>query len=111
MADHASAAKALESLHAAHLYGQEVRVNWAFQSNHRDDPSGQSHIFVGDLTNDVTDAALFEAFSKNVSDCRCAALPASPQDLAEANGHAESVFLFLGFQCLFSRPPPTCRSR
>lgn len=69
LADHGSAERALASIHNAHLYGQEIRLNWAFQSNHRDDPSGQSHVFVGDLSNDVTDQVLFAAFAKISPDC------------------------------------------
>lgn len=31
------------------LFGQEMRVNWAFQSHQREDTSSHWHIFVGDL--------------------------------------------------------------
>jgi hypothetical protein len=31
------------------LFGQEMRVNWAFQSHQREDTSNHWHVFVGDL--------------------------------------------------------------
>lgn len=45
------------------LFGQEMRVNWAFQSHQREDTSNHFHVFVGDLGQDVTDAVLYAAFS------------------------------------------------
>jgi RNA recognition motif-containing protein len=46
------------------LFGQEMRVNWAFQSHQREDTSTHWHVFVGDLGQDVTDAVLHAAFSQ-----------------------------------------------
>ncbi len=43
---------------------QEVRVNWAFQKNQREDTSSHFHIFVGDLAADYNDAALLQAFKQ-----------------------------------------------
>jgi len=63
LVDHNNAETAMNALNGAVLYGQEIRVNWAFQSNHRDDNSGQSHIFVGDLSNEVTDQVLYSTFA------------------------------------------------
>ena len=41
---------------------QEVRVNWAFQKDQREDTTAHFHIFVGDLSSEVTDRTLLEAF-------------------------------------------------
>lgn len=40
-------------------------MNWAYQSsnNNKEDTSGHFHIFVGDLSNEVNDEVLFQAFS------------------------------------------------
>ena len=54
---------ALQTLASKVLYDREVRLNWAFQSSQREDTSKHFHMFVGDLSQDVTDAALFAAFS------------------------------------------------
>ncbi|KAK8915455.1 Oligouridylate-binding protein 1 [Metarhizium anisopliae] len=44
---------------------QEIRVNWAYQSNtsNKEDTSSHFHIFVGDLSNEVNDDILLQAFS------------------------------------------------
>lgn len=44
---------------------QEIRVNWAYQSNtgSKEDTSGHFHLFVGDLSNEVNDEVLTQAFS------------------------------------------------
>ncbi|KAL9622162.1 MAG: hypothetical protein Q9160_003505 [Pyrenula sp. 1 TL-2023] len=44
---------------------QEIRVNWAYQSNssNKEDTSNHYHIFVGDLSNEVNDEVLLQAFS------------------------------------------------
>jgi nucleolysin TIA-1/TIAR len=53
---------------------QEIRVNWAYQSNttSKEDTSGHFHIFVGDLSNEVNDEVLLQAFSAfgSVSEAR-----------------------------------------
>lgn len=46
---------------------QEVRVNWAFQKDRREDSASQFQIFVGDLASDVNDKTLFDAFQS----CGC----------------------------------------
>lgn len=53
---------------------QEIRVNWAYQSNttSKEDTSNHFHIFVGDLSNEVNDEVLTQAFSAfgSVSEAR-----------------------------------------
>lgn len=53
---------------------QEIRVNWAYQSNTstKEDTSNHFHIFVGDLSNEVNDEVLMQAFSAfgSVSEAR-----------------------------------------
>lgn len=63
---------ALNSIHGRVLYGQEVRVNWAFQKDSREDTSHHFHIFVGDLSSEINDRTLYEAFARcpNCSDAR-----------------------------------------
>ena len=46
----------------------QIRVNWAFQKDQREDTSGHCHIFMGDLSNDISHKALFDAF-KHCPDC------------------------------------------
>jgi hypothetical protein len=45
----ASAQAALERVGRAVLFGQEARINWAFQKEARDEPAPHYHVFVGDL--------------------------------------------------------------
>ena len=84
-ADPAAAEAALAAVNGRLLYGQEVRVNWAFQKEARggggsgaasaagadaaDDAADDAtaHLFVGDLPGDCTDRALADAFAS-----RCA---------------------------------------
>ncbi|XP_028781228.1 oligouridylate-binding protein 1 [Neltuma alba] len=61
--DRASAALAIMTLHGRQLYGQALKVNWAYANTHREDTSGHFNIFVGDLSPEVTDATLFACFS------------------------------------------------
>ncbi|KAK7251619.1 hypothetical protein RIF29_34965 [Crotalaria pallida] len=58
-----SAAIAILSLNGRHLFGQPIKVNWAYASGQREDTSGHFNIFVGDLSPEVTDATLFACFS------------------------------------------------
>ena len=41
-----------------------IRVNWAYQSNNsnKEDTSNHFHIFVGDLSNEVNDEVLLQAY-------------------------------------------------
>uniref|UniRef100_A0A1D1ZL54 Nucleolysin TIAR n=1 Tax=Anthurium amnicola TaxID=1678845 RepID=A0A1D1ZL54_9ARAE len=61
--DRRSAALAIVSLNGRHLFGQPIKVNWAYASNQREDTSGHFNIFVGDLSPEVTDSTLFACFS------------------------------------------------
>uniref|UniRef100_A0A803QT46 RRM domain-containing protein n=1 Tax=Cannabis sativa TaxID=3483 RepID=A0A803QT46_CANSA len=61
--DRRSAAFAIITLNGRHLYGQPIKVNWAYASSQREDTSGHFNIFVGDLSPEVTDATLFACFS------------------------------------------------
>jgi len=60
--DHRSAAGALLTLNGRQLFGQPIKVNWAYASGQREDTTGHYNIFVGDLSPEVTDATLFAAF-------------------------------------------------
>ncbi|KAK9829495.1 hypothetical protein WJX72_006199 [[Myrmecia] bisecta] len=61
--DQRCAELALQNINGRVLYGQEVRVNWAFAKDHKEDSSANHHIFVGDLSSEVNDRMLLEAFS------------------------------------------------
>ncbi|KAH7565623.1 hypothetical protein JRO89_XS09G0236100 [Xanthoceras sorbifolium] len=61
--DRRSAAMAILSLNGRHLFGQPIKVNWAYASGQREDTSGHFNIFVGDLSPEVTDATLYACFS------------------------------------------------
>ncbi|XP_068662239.1 oligouridylate-binding protein 1-like isoform X2 [Aristolochia californica] len=61
--DRRSAALAIMTLNGRHLFGQPIKVNWAYASGQREDTSGHYNIFVGDLSPEVTDATLFACFS------------------------------------------------
>jgi nucleolysin TIA-1/TIAR len=61
--DRRSAAVAFLSLNGRHLFGQPIKVNWAYASGQREDTSSHYNIFVGDLSSEVTDAMLFACFS------------------------------------------------
>ncbi|XP_015896176.1 RNA-binding protein 208 [Ziziphus jujuba] len=70
--DRAAASLAIMTLHGRQLYGQALKVNWAYASNQREDTSGHFNIFVGDLSPEVTDATLYACFSvyNSCSDAR-----------------------------------------
>jgi nucleolysin TIA-1/TIAR len=61
--DRRSAALAIVTLNGRQLFGQPIKVNWAYASSQREDTSGHFNIFVGDLSPEVTDATLFAFFS------------------------------------------------
>ncbi|XP_076932649.1 oligouridylate-binding protein 1-like [Bidens hawaiensis] len=61
--DRRFAALAIVTLNGRHLFGQPIKVNWAYASSQREDTSGHFNIFVGDLSPEVTDATLFACFS------------------------------------------------
>ncbi|KAE8700718.1 Oligouridylate-binding protein 1A [Hibiscus syriacus] len=70
--DRRSAALSIFSLNGRHLFGQPIKVNWAYASGQREDTSGHFNIFVGDLSPEVTDAMLYACFSvyQSCSDAR-----------------------------------------
>lgn len=61
--DRRSAALAIMTLHGRQLYGQAIKVNWAYASGQREDTTAHFNIFVGDLSPEVTDATLYACFS------------------------------------------------
>ncbi|GMH16044.1 hypothetical protein Nepgr_017885 [Nepenthes gracilis] len=61
--DRRSASMAILSLNGRYLFGQPVKVNWAYTSSTREDTSSHYNVFVGDLSPEVTDAMLFACFS------------------------------------------------
>ncbi|XP_072978652.1 oligouridylate-binding protein 1B-like [Typha angustifolia] len=61
--DRRSAALAIVTLNGRQLFGQPIKVNWAYASGQREDTAGHYNIFVGDLSSEVTDATLFACFS------------------------------------------------
>eukprot|EP01095_Lingulamoeba_sp_RSL-Kostka_P017668 TRINITY_DN9339_c1_g1_i4.p1 TRINITY_DN9339_c1_g1~~TRINITY_DN9339_c1_g1_i4.p1 ORF type:complete len:457 (+),score=201.49 TRINITY_DN9339_c1_g1_i4:347-1717(+) len=67
--DYAKAA--MQTLNGKKIYLKEIKVNWAFAGT-REDTSGHSHIFVGDLSPDIDDTALYKAFQgySSISDAR-----------------------------------------
>jgi nucleolysin TIA-1/TIAR len=70
--DRRSAALAILSLNGRHLFGQPIKVNWAYATGQREDTSSHFNIFVGDLSPEVTDATLYQSFSvfSSCSDAR-----------------------------------------
>ncbi|CAK1362296.1 unnamed protein product [Cercospora beticola] len=64
----------MQTLNGRRVHQQEIRVNWAYQSNTsaKEDTTNHFHIFVGDLSNEVNDEVLLQAFSAfgNVSEAR-----------------------------------------
>ncbi|EEF46244.1 nucleolysin tia-1, putative [Ricinus communis] len=61
--DRRSAALSIVTLNGRHLFGQPIKVNWAYASSQREDTSGHFNIFVGDLSPEVTDATLYASFA------------------------------------------------
>ena len=64
----------MSTLNGRRVHQAEIRVNWAYQSNttNKEDTSNHFHIFVGDLSNEVNDEVLLQAFSAfgSVSEAR-----------------------------------------
>ncbi|KAF2197019.1 hypothetical protein GQ43DRAFT_226605 [Delitschia confertaspora ATCC 74209] len=63
--DPGAAERAMQTLNGRRVHNTEIRVNWAYQSNSssKEDTSNHFHIFVGDLSNEVNDEVLLQAFS------------------------------------------------
>ncbi|KAK5103188.1 E3 ubiquitin-protein ligase pub1 [Lithohypha guttulata] len=72
--DPGAAERAMNSLNGRRVHNSEIKVNWAYQSNsnNKEDTSSHFHIFVGDLSNEVNDEVLLQAFSTfgSVSEAR-----------------------------------------
>lgn len=72
--DPGAAERAMATLNGRRVHQAEIRVNWAYQSNNssKEDTSNHFHIFVGDLSNEVNDEVLLQAFSAfgSVSEAR-----------------------------------------
>ncbi|UKZ52401.1 hypothetical protein TrVGV298_006177 [Trichoderma virens] len=72
--DPGAAERAMQTLNGRRVHQSEIRVNWAYQSNttSKEDTSNHFHIFVGDLSNEVNDDILLQAFSAfgSVSEAR-----------------------------------------
>ena len=72
--DPAAAEHAMLIMNGRKIYEREIRINWAYQTNttHKEDTSSHFHVFVGDLSNEVTDEALLQAFQTfgDVSEAR-----------------------------------------
>jgi nucleolysin TIA-1/TIAR len=72
--DPGAAERAMQTLNGRRVHQSEIRVNWAYQSNqaNKEDTSNHFHIFVGDLSNEVNDEVLQQAFSAfgSVSEAR-----------------------------------------
>ncbi|KAI6560029.1 hypothetical protein MCOR09_008593 [Pyricularia oryzae] len=64
--DPGAADRAMQTLNGRRVHQSEIRVNWAYQaatSATKEDTSNHFHIFVGDLSNEVNDEVLTQAFS------------------------------------------------
>lgn len=72
--DPGAADRAMNTLNGRRVHQAEIRVNWAYQSNNvsKEDTSNHFHIFVGDLSNEVNDEVMSQAFSAfgSVSEAR-----------------------------------------
>lgn len=72
--DPGAAERAMQTLNGRRIHQAEIRVNWAYQSNQssKEDTTNHFHIFVGDLSNEVNDEVLMQAFSAfgSVSEAR-----------------------------------------
>ncbi|KAF9882721.1 hypothetical protein FE257_005495 [Aspergillus nanangensis] len=72
--DPGAAERAMQTLSGRRIHQSEIRVNWAYQSTStsKEDTSNHFHIFVGDLSNEVNDEILTQAFSAfgSVSEAR-----------------------------------------
>lgn len=72
--DPGAAERAMATLNGRRVHQSEIRVNWAYQSNqsNKEDTTNHFHIFVGDLSNEVNDEVLLQAFSAfgSVSEAR-----------------------------------------
>ena len=71
--DMRAAETALQTLNGRKIFDTEIRVNWAYQGTaNKEDTTNHCHVFVGDLSPEVTDEVLSKAFSAfgTLSDAR-----------------------------------------
>jgi len=71
--DMRAAETALQTLNGRKIFDTEIRVNWAYQGQqNKEDTTGHYHVFVGDLSPEVSDEVLAKAFSAfgTMSDAR-----------------------------------------
>ena len=57
------AAVALQHIKNQTVFGQQIKASWALQKDKEDELGSHHHVFVGDLSQDVTDVVLKAAFS------------------------------------------------
>src|SRR5687768_16230163 len=104
--DHMSAENAMNGLNGRDLYGQELRINWAVAGGNKEDtssmrkflmcmlfinPLAHHHIFVGDLSPEIDDGALWEALQAfgSLSDARV---------MRDPNGNRSRGYGFVAFR-------------
>lgn len=77
--DHYTAAVAHEKMNGKRIYDYEMKVNWAQSGGTREETVGHYHIFCGDLSPEVDDQALWNAFINfgSVSEARITRDPAT----------------------------------
>lgn len=71
--DMRAAETALQTLNGRKIFDTEIRVNWAYQgTTNKEDTTNHCHVFVGDLSPEVTDEVLSKAFAAfgSLSDAR-----------------------------------------
>jgi nucleolysin TIA-1/TIAR len=71
--DMRAAETALQTLNGRKIFDTEIRVNWAYQGNqNKEDTTNHFHVFVGDLSPEVSDEVLQKAFGAfgSLSDAR-----------------------------------------
>ncbi|KEP54605.1 putative nuclear and cytoplasmic polyadenylated RNA-binding protein pub1 [Rhizoctonia solani 123E] len=71
--DMRAAETALQTLNGRKIFDTEIRVNWAYQgTQNKEDTSNHFHVFVGDLSPEVSDEVLGKAFTAfgSLSDAR-----------------------------------------
>jgi nucleolysin TIA-1/TIAR len=71
--DMRAAETALQTLNGRKIFDTEIRVNWAYQGNqNKEDTTNHYHVFVGDLSPEVSDEVLQKAFGAfgSLSDAR-----------------------------------------
>ncbi|KAG0259009.1 hypothetical protein BG011_002872 [Mortierella polycephala] len=64
-AEHVAAQNALQTMNGRRVYHHEIKVNWAFtgQVAGKEDTVSHYHIFIGDLSPEINDETLSQAFS------------------------------------------------